>query len=83
MQSVRLHNAIVRQVRDRAWSATDGIPALRRILMKTGRIDVPSVNTLRSMVSEISAETGDADLGVTLKKRGRPPKRSKIRGRWP
>jgi hypothetical protein len=73
-QSAELHNAILRQMRDGAWRATDGIPALRRILVQTGLVEVPSVNTLRSMVSEMLAETGDAELRVTPKKSRRPAK---------
>ncbi len=58
-RSPAIKNAIERLVRDQAWSAKDGIPALRRLLVQNGRVGVPNVSTLRHTVVELFVETGD------------------------
>jgi len=57
-----LRNAILALVRDGAWSGTDSITNLRRLLLDSGRSDVPSVDTLERLVRGLHRETGESGL---------------------
>ena len=72
-RSFEIGNAIMRLVRDQAWSAKDGIPALHRILVQTGRMGVPSVYTLRRAVMKLFVETGDLEFRGPRKSRSTQP----------
>jgi hypothetical protein len=57
-----LRNAILALVRDGAWSGTDSFTNLRRLLLDSGRSDVPSVDTLERLVRGLHRETGESEL---------------------
>jgi hypothetical protein len=60
-QRARFDDAILAAVNDRRWRGTDGIPALRRLLLRD-RDSVPSVDTLRRAVDDLYLRTGIANL---------------------
>ena len=72
-RSPEIKNAVGRLVRDQAWSAKDGIPALRRILLQSGRVGVPNSSTLRLTVLELFVETGDLAFHRLRKPRSAQP----------
>ena len=72
-RSPEIKNAVGRLVRNQAWSAKDGIPALRRILVQSGRMGVPNVYTLGLTVLELFVETGDLAFHRLRKPRSAQP----------
>jgi hypothetical protein len=61
-QTDALRNAVLRLVRDLEWNGEAGIAALRRLLVASGRSDVPSPDTLARLVDQMYHETGEAGL---------------------
>ena len=55
-------NAILALVNDLKWSGKDGIAALHRLLIASGRSDVPSQDTVARLVDQLHAKTGDIKL---------------------
>ncbi len=73
-RSSEISNSITRLARDKAWSAKDGIPALSRILVQSGRTGMPSIYTLRRAVMELFVETGDREFRRPRKPRSARPR---------
>jgi hypothetical protein len=61
-QTSALRNAVLALVHDRKWSGKDPISALHRLLVASGRSDVPSQDTLARLVNQLHCETGEAGL---------------------
>jgi hypothetical protein len=61
-QTEALRNAVLGLVRDLKWSGRAGISALHRLLIASGRSDVPSPDTLARLVDQMHQETGEAGL---------------------
>jgi hypothetical protein len=61
-QSDPLRNAVLALVHDHKWSGKDPISALHRLLVASGRSDVPSQDTLARLVDQLHRETGEAAL---------------------
>jgi hypothetical protein len=57
-----LRNAVLALVHDHKWSGKDSISALHRLLVASGRSDVPSQDTLARLVDQLHRETGEAAL---------------------
>jgi hypothetical protein len=57
-----LRNAVLALVHDDKWSGKDPISALHRMLVASGRSDVPSQDTLARLVDQLYRETGEAGL---------------------
>ena len=57
-----LENAILGLVNDLKWSSKDGIAALHRLLMASGRSDVPSQDTVARLVDQLHRKTGNMEL---------------------
>ena len=64
-----LQNTILDFVRDATWTAKDGPTKLRRLLIVGGHVAVPSRDTLRRLINDMHAATGQQEL--LLKKRFR------------
>jgi hypothetical protein len=61
-QTESLRNAVLGLVRDLNWDGKAGIAALHRLLVASGRSDVPSPDTLARLVDQMHCETGEAGL---------------------
>jgi hypothetical protein len=61
-QSAPLRNAVLALVHDNKWSGKDPISALHRMLVASGRSDVPSQDTLARLIDQLHRETGEAGL---------------------
>jgi hypothetical protein len=61
-QTLGLRNAILAMVRDDKWNGEAGITALRRLVLSSGRRDVPSHETLTRLVDQLHRETGEPNL---------------------
>jgi hypothetical protein len=61
-QTDALRNAVLALVHDHKWSGKDPISALHRLLVASGRSDVPSQDTLARLVDQLHRETGEATL---------------------
>ncbi|WP_304873959.1 hypothetical protein [Bradyrhizobium sp.] len=61
-QTEALENAILALVNDLKWSGKDGIAALHRLLITSGRSDVPSQDTVARLVDQLHSKTGDMKL---------------------
>jgi len=57
-QTDTLRNAALGLVREERWSGNMGVTKLRRLLIASGRDDVPSVDTLARLVDQLHRETG-------------------------
>lgn len=68
-QTDPLRNAVLALVHDRKWSGKDFISALHRLLVASGRSDVPSQDTLARLVDQLHRETGEAGLLRTTRAR--------------
>ena len=61
-QTDALRNTVLALVHDHKWSGKDPISALHRLLVASGRSDVPSQDTLARLVDHLYRETGEAAL---------------------
>lgn len=61
-QTEGLENAILALVNDLKWSSKDGIAALHRLLITSGRSDVPSQDTVARLVDQLHSNTGNMKL---------------------
>src|SRR5258705_2442465 len=61
-QTDPLRNAVVALVHDDKWNDKNPISALHRLLVASGRSDVPSQDTLARLVDQLNRETGEAAL---------------------
>lgn len=61
-QTELLRNAVLGQVRDDAWSGKASITKLHRLLISSGRTDVPTPSTLARLVDQLFRETGEREL---------------------
>ena len=61
-QTGALRNAVLALVHDHKWSGKDPISALHRLLVASGRSEVPSQDTLARLVDQLHRETGEAGL---------------------
>jgi len=61
-QTETMRNAVIRLVREEKWGGEIGVTELRRLLIDSGRNDVPSTDTLRRMVDQLHRETGEPAL---------------------
>ena len=57
-QTEALGNAVLALVNDLKWNGKDGITTLHRLLVASGRSDVPSQDTLARLVDHLYRETG-------------------------
>jgi hypothetical protein len=61
-QTEGIRNAVLALVRDGAWSGKASIATLHRLLVTSGRSNVPSVDTLARLANQLHRETGDPGL---------------------
>ncbi len=61
-QTTSLRNTVLALVRDGLWSGKQAIAKLQRLLIKAGREDVPSADTLARLVDKLHDEIGHAGL---------------------
>jgi hypothetical protein len=61
-QTDALRNAVLGLVRDLKWDGKVGIAALHRLLVASGRSEIPSPDTLARLVDQMHRETGEAGL---------------------
>jgi hypothetical protein len=61
-QTEALRNAVLALVHDRKWNGKDPIAALHRLLVASGRSNIPSPDTLAHLVNNLHRETGEAGL---------------------
>lgn len=61
-QTEGLENAILALANDLKWRGKDGIAALHRLLIASGRSDVPSQDTVARLVDQLHRKTGDVRL---------------------
>ncbi len=61
-QTETLRNAVLGLVRQGAWSGKASFTELRRLLVTSGRSDVPSIDTLERLVKRLHLETGEPEL---------------------
>jgi hypothetical protein len=61
-QTETLRNAVLGLVRDLKWNGKAGIAALHRLLVTSGRSEIPSPDTLARLVDQMHRETGEAGL---------------------
>jgi hypothetical protein len=61
-QTESLRNAVLARVHDGVWRGTQSINSLRRLLIDSGRDDVPSADTLARLIDKMHEETGDPAL---------------------
>jgi hypothetical protein len=61
-QSEPLRNAVLALVNDLKWNSKDRITTLHRLLVASGRSDVPSQDTVARLVDQLHRETGDMRL---------------------
>jgi hypothetical protein len=72
-QSEPLRNAVLALVNDLKWNSKDRITTLHRLLVASGRSDVPSRDTVARLVDQLHRETGDMRLlRVTRVRASRP-----------
>jgi hypothetical protein len=72
-QTEALRNAVLALVHDHKWSGKEPISALHRLLLASGRSEVPSQDTLAILVDQLHRETGEAMiLRVTRARRKQP-----------
>jgi hypothetical protein len=74
-QTDAMRNAVIALVHDQKWTGEVGITKLHRILVDSGRTDVPSPDTLTRLVDQLHHETGD--LALFRKKPARRKHRQK------
>ena len=61
-QTGALRNAVLALVHDHKWNGKGPISALHRLLVASGRSDVPSQDTLARLVDQLHTETGEPGL---------------------
>lgn len=61
-QTEALKNVILARVRAGEWSGKNSITMLHRLLVDSGRSDVPSPDTLARLVDQLFGETGEPEL---------------------
>jgi hypothetical protein len=71
-QAEPLRNAVLGLVREGAWSGKSSFTELRRLLITSGRSDVPSVDTLERLVRRLHSEMGEPKLFRVLRVRRKP-----------
>jgi hypothetical protein len=68
-RSAGVRNAVVRLALEGTWTAKQDIAELRRLLIESGRTDVPSPDTLARLVDRLHRETGNPDLRRVRRRR--------------
>lgn len=71
-QTETLRNAVLRLVREGAWSGKSTFTELHRLLVTSGRSDVPSLDTLERLVRRLHLETGGPELFRIARVRRKP-----------
>jgi len=61
-QTEAMRNAVLRLVREGAWSGNASITKLHNLLINSSREGVPSADTLARLVKQLHDETGEAEL---------------------
>jgi hypothetical protein len=61
-QTEALRNAVLGLVRELTWDGKAGITKLHRLLVASGRSEIPSPDTLARLVDQMHRETGEAEL---------------------
>lgn len=61
-QTEALRNAVFSLVGDGKWNGKNSLTMLRRLLVSSGRPDVPSPDTLARLVDQLFGETGEIEL---------------------
>jgi hypothetical protein len=61
-QTDALRNAVLGLVRDLKWSGEASVAALHRLLVASGRSQIPSPDTLARLIDQMHRETGEAGL---------------------
>jgi len=61
-QTQALRNAVLGLVHDGKWNGEAGVTVLHRLLVASGRSEVPSPDTLARLVDKMHSETGEAGL---------------------
>ena len=61
-QTEALENAVLALVNDLKWSGKERITTLHRLLVASGRSDVPSQDTVARLVDQLHRKTGDMKL---------------------
>jgi hypothetical protein len=61
-QTEAIRNAVLALVRDHKWNGKDPISGLQRLLVASGRSEVPSQDTLARLVDHLHSEMGEAEL---------------------
>jgi hypothetical protein len=62
IQTEALENAVLALVNDLKWSGKDRIATLHRMLVASGRSDVPSPDTVARLIDQLHGKTGDIRL---------------------
>jgi hypothetical protein len=68
-QTDALRNAVLGLVRDLKWDGKAGVAALHRLLVVSGRSEIPSPDTLARLVDQLHRETGEAGLRRLIRAR--------------
>jgi hypothetical protein len=72
IQTETLRNTVLRLVREGAWSGKSTFTKLHRLLVTSGRSDVPSIDTLERLVRRLHLETGRPELFRIARVRRKP-----------
>jgi hypothetical protein len=73
-QTESLRNAVLARMHDGVWAPAQSVNELRRLLTESGRDDVPSADTLASLVDNLHDETGDPKLRRIIRAGRHPSK---------
>jgi hypothetical protein len=72
MQTESLRTAVLALAREGAWNARGSITDLHRHLVRSGRDDVPSCDTLARLVDQLHDQTGELELRRYKRSRRNP-----------